>query len=110
MLTTILVNFNNAMYLPESLASLLEQVRRPDELIIIDDESTDNSIEVISSFLPRHPNARLVRNAKNQGCNASLNDGLKNACGVFIHFSAADDLFYPTLYERGIPMLQTHQD
>ena len=60
-LTTILLNYNHARFLPHSLASLLAQTRRANELIIIDDASTDNSIEVISDFLPKFPNAELVR-------------------------------------------------
>jgi len=108
MLTTILVNFNHGHYLAESLEGLLRQTRRADEFIVIDDASTDNSVEIVSSFLPRHPNARLVRNPVNQGVVKNMNDGLRISRGTIIHFAAADDLFYPTLYEKGMSLLTAH--
>jgi glycosyltransferase involved in cell wall biosynthesis len=110
MLTTIVPNFNHAKFLPESLSSLIAQSRPTDELIVIDDNSTDGSVDIISSFLPRHPNARLIRNARNQGCNANLNNGLRIARGDFIHFAAADDLFDSGLYAKGVAMLEKYRE
>ena len=104
-LTTILLNYNHARFLPHSLASLLAQTRRANELIIIDDASTDNSIEVISDFLPKFPNAELVPNPVNQGTVANMNDGLRLGQGTYVHFAAADDVFYPQLYEIGLTVL-----
>ena len=105
-LTTILLNYNHAPFLPYSLASLLAQTRLANELIIIDDASTDNSIEVISDFLPKFPNAELVRNPVNQGTVANMNNGLRLGQGTYVHFAAADDVFYPQLYEIGLSLLE----
>jgi glycosyltransferase involved in cell wall biosynthesis len=107
-LTTIVPNFNHAKFLPEALTSLIDQIRPSDELIVIDDHSTDHSVDIIESLLPRHPNARLVRNSQNKGCNANLNIGLRMARGSFVHFAAADDLFNSDLYRRGVEMLETY--
>jgi len=104
-LTTVLVNYNHARFLPHSLRSLLAQTHRGGELIVIDDASTDNSIDVISEFLPRFPNARLLRNPVNQGTVANMNDGLQLGHGSYVHFAAADDIFYPPLYETGLRLL-----
>ena len=105
MLTTVLVNFNHGRYLPLSLQSIFRQTRPPDELIVIDDASTDDSIEVVARLLPGHSNARLVRNQVNQGTVANMNDGLRLAQGSYIHFAAADDLFYPRLYETAVDLM-----
>jgi glycosyltransferase involved in cell wall biosynthesis len=107
-LTTILLNYNHAQFLPDSLRSLLAQTRKTDELIIIDDASNDNSIEVISGFLESCQNTRLIRNRANQGTVANMNDGLKLGQGTYIHFAAADDIFYPRLYESGMLLLETN--
>jgi len=104
-LTTVLVNYNHARFLPHSLRSLLAQTHRGGELIVIDDASTDNSIDVISEFLPHFPNARLIRNPMNQGTVANMNDGLQLGHGSYVHFAAADDIFYPPLYETGLRLL-----
>jgi glycosyltransferase involved in cell wall biosynthesis len=107
-LTTIFVNYNHARFIPYSLGSLLAQTRASDELIIIDDTSTDNSVEAISSLLPRHPNARLIRNPVNQGCFANVNDGLKLAQGTLVHLAAADDVFYPEFYATAINLMDAY--
>ena len=107
-LTTVLVNYNHARFLPYSLRSLLAQTHRGGELIIIDDASTDNSVDVISEFLPRFPNARFVRNPVNQGTVANMNDGLRLGQGTYIHFAAADDIFYPSLYATGLRLLEAN--
>ena len=107
-LTTILVNYNHARFLPHSLHSLLAQTHQANELIVVDDASTDSSIDVISEFLPRFPNARLVRNSVNQGTVTNMNDGLRLGMGTYVHFAAADDIFYPQLYETGLRLLEAN--
>ena len=109
LLTTVLVNYNHSRFLPESLGSVIAQSRPPDELIIIDDKSTDNSVEIIESFFQSHPSVKLIKNTINQGCFANVNDGLQLANGQYIHFAAADDVFYPRMYEVGLNLLQNHR-
>ena len=107
-LTTVLVNYNHARFLPESLGAILKQTRLPDELIVIDDKSIDSSVSVIREFLPRHPNARLIENPVNQGCFANVNDGVRAAVGDFLHFASADDVIFPRFYEAGLSLLQAY--
>jgi glycosyltransferase involved in cell wall biosynthesis len=61
------------------------------EVIVIDDASTDNSVEVIEGFARKDPIIRLYRNEQNQGVNQTVNRGLSLAAGEYIIFSAADD-------------------
>jgi glycosyltransferase involved in cell wall biosynthesis len=109
-LTTIFVNYNHARFIPHSLGSLLAQTCAADELIVIDDASTDHSVEAISSLLPHHPNARLIRNPVNQGCFANMNDGLKLAQGDVVHLAAADDVFYPEFYAKAMHLMDAHPE
>ena len=48
--TVIIVNYNNAEFLNESLSSILEQNYSPIEIIVVDDKSTDNSIDVLKKY------------------------------------------------------------
>jgi glycosyltransferase involved in cell wall biosynthesis len=105
-LTVVLSNFNHARFLPAALEALLRQHRPADELIIIDDASTDDSVAVISAFLPRHPNARLHRNPANQGVIRNMNDGLQRARSSLVYFAAADDITYPSLFTQGVALLE----
>lgn len=107
-LTVILGNYNYAHYLPDCLDALLNQTRPADEIIVIDDASTDNSVDVISSYLSRHPNIRLIRNPVNQGANRNVNRLMKIAQGEIVHFAPSDDVVYPTLFERGMGLMEAH--
>jgi len=104
-LTAVVPNYNHSRFLRESLGSILGQTRPPDELIIIDDASTDDSVAVIADVIKGLPHAKLVRSTKNAGAVASMNKGLSLAIGDVVFFGAADDVYYPRLFEVGMAML-----
>jgi glycosyltransferase involved in cell wall biosynthesis len=108
MLSVILTNYNHARFLPAALEALLRQTRPADEVIIIDDASTDDSVAVINRFLDRFPQARLVENPVNLGCVANLNRGIQMVHGDIVHFAAADDVTYPQLFETCMQLLAAH--
>jgi glycosyltransferase involved in cell wall biosynthesis len=108
MLSVVIPNYNHSAYLGASLEALLAQTCGADEIIVVDDASTDDSIAVVSSFLRRHPNLRVVRNTRNLGCVRTLNCGLALASGSIVYFGAADDLTYPMLFSRGAALLDAY--
>jgi glycosyltransferase involved in cell wall biosynthesis len=108
MLSVVIPSYNHGIYLRAALEALLSQTRSADEIIVIDDASTDDSVAVASSFLDRHPNFRFVRNCRNLGCVATLNRGLALAHGSIVYFGAADDLTEPTLFARGVALLEAY--
>jgi glycosyltransferase involved in cell wall biosynthesis len=106
-LTVVLPNYNHSRFLPYALEGLLAQTRPADELIIIDDASTDHSLEVIETFLPRFANAILIRNKENVGVVRNMNSGMHIATGSLLTFCAADDIVYPTFFERTVELLRS---
>lgn len=109
-LTVVLLNFNHARFLGQSLEAILAQTRPAEELIVIDDASTDNSVEAITPFLAQHPNVRLVQNRKNQGVNANMNHGCAMAQSEVVFFAAADDFIFPGFFESGMSLLTAHPE
>ena len=109
-ITVILANYNHEKYLPDSLGSLLRQTSPADELIIVDDASTDDSAAVSSSLMDSVPNVRFERNGKNIGYVASVNRVIGSARGDILFFAGADDIFYPGLFERARALLSAHPD
>jgi hypothetical protein len=107
-ITTVVPNFNHSKYLPVALGSILAQSRPCNELVVIDDSSSDGSIDVIKSIISGHANARLIANSERVGCNANMNTGLRLAKGALIHFAAADDVFGPDLYQTAVALLDAH--
>src|SRR5207248_9504456 len=94
-LSVIIPNYNHGQYLPRCFESILKESWQPDEIVVVDDGSTDNSVEVIESYIRRHPQIRLAKNERNQGVLSTLNRGLGLeqpglTTAEYAHFPAAD--------------------
>lgn len=89
-LSGIIPVYNAAPYLAECLNSVLAQLPPDAEVICVDDGSTDNSLEILQSFVRRDPRIRVIHQA-NAGQGAARNRGLAAAQGEFVYFADADD-------------------
>jgi glycosyltransferase involved in cell wall biosynthesis len=85
--------YNAARWIDATIRSVLEQSRGDFELLILDDASTDDTLEIVR----RHddPRIRLLVNATNRGAEASWNRLLAEATGRFVKLLCCDDLIYP---------------
>lgn len=109
-LTVILPNYNHARLLPRALAALAAQTRQADEILLIDDASTDDSLAVAGSWLERLPQMRIIPQRPNRGAVKTLQRGLAEARGDLVYLGAADDETMPTLFARGVAALEAHPD
>lgn len=107
-LSVVLPNYNHAEYLPRALDALLSQGRPPDEIIVVDDSSTDGSRDIIARYAARHPSIRLLPNETNVGVIPTLSRGLGETRGQFVYFGAADDFVLPGFFEAAISTLQSY--
>jgi glycosyltransferase involved in cell wall biosynthesis len=89
----IIPNFNHGGSITETIDSILSQTVLPDEIVIIDDASTDHSLEIITSLSKDIPIIRLFRNERNRGVNYCMNLGTREAQSDLIIYRAADDIF-----------------
>lgn len=104
-LSVIVPNYNHAQHLPTCLKAILAQSVAPVEIIVLDDASTDNSVEVIRHFASQHRQLRLVQNEKNLGVVPNMNKGLTLARSEYVFFPAADDQVQPGLFEKSLRLL-----
>jgi glycosyltransferase involved in cell wall biosynthesis len=88
--TVVLPVYNRAAYVGEAIESVLAQTLPPDEVVVVDDGSTDESLEVVESFA--RPGLRVIRQ-DNRGIGAARNRGLSAATGELIAFIDSDDLW-----------------
>lgn len=107
-LSILLPNYNHGQYIGEALTAILSQSFADFEVILVDDASTDNSLEVIQPFVQRDERVRLVCNEQNQGVVFSVNRALQLTQGEFIYFAAADDRVLPGFFETSIGLLRTY--
>lgn len=107
-ISAIIPNFNHAQYLPRSVGSFLNQPLLPAEIIVVDDASSDNSLEVLAGLAEKHPLIRVLRNERNLGCNASMNRAMEEAKGDYVQFTAADDELRPGVFAHATRMLRQY--
>ena len=87
--------YNAEPFVAQTIRSALEQTRPPDEVIVVDDGSTDGSAEVVRQFGDR---VRLLT-GRNGGASPTRNKGLEHATGDALMFLDADDVLGPTVLE-----------
>ncbi len=99
LVSVVITSYNYSQFIEDCLYSILNQTYRPVECIIIDDCSTDNSVEIIQNFIEKNKNSditfRLVQQEVNQGQLAGFVRGIKEASGIFINYVDADDIILP---------------
>jgi glycosyltransferase involved in cell wall biosynthesis len=99
-LVSVLVsNYNYASYLAETIESVLRQTYPHWELIVCDDGSTDNSVEIVERFAQAEIRIHLIRKT-NDGHASGLNAAFREARGEIICLLDSDDLFTPDKLER----------
>jgi glycosyltransferase involved in cell wall biosynthesis len=100
--------FNSENFIQAAVESLLTQTFHDFELIIVNDGSTDNSLNIIRSFSDNR--IRILNNDRNRGIVYSRNRGLKEARGKFIAPFDSDDIALPEKFEKQITFLHKNPD
>ena len=103
----IVANYNYGRYAAEAIESALHQTIQPDEILFMDDCSTDNSIEVAERYRDR---IRIVRNEKNLGIVGNFNKAVSLTRGDYICFLGADNRLRSDYIEKCKLALDMHKD
>jgi glycosyltransferase involved in cell wall biosynthesis len=103
MVSVVIPCYNQARFLGEAIESVLAQTYARSEIVVVDDGSTDNTVEVASRY-------REVRSIsqRNQGQGAARNEGLRHASGEFVVFLDSDDRLLPRAFEVALNCLDAH--
>lgn len=105
--SVIVPTFNRAQLVTKAVRSVLEQTFDDLELLVVDDGSTDNTLEILQVI----GDPRLQRIAQtNKGPAAARNAGLKACRGRYLAFLDSDDLFTPDKIERQVAFLDSHAE
>ncbi len=100
--------YNYGRFLAEAVESALSQTLPAAEILIVDDGSTDDSLDVART-LAAFPGVRLIEQS-NQGAVATFNAGIRASVGEYFVVLSADDRLDPYFLERTVPRLREHAD
>ncbi len=92
LVTIICTSYNHAKFIEQSLNSVINQRYKNIELIIADNASEDNSVEVIENWLKNHNGIKFIKNESNLGITRSFNKAVKYANGTFLMDLSGDDV------------------
>jgi glycosyltransferase involved in cell wall biosynthesis len=107
-ISVVLPNFNHGALIPRALRALVEQTPAAQEIIVVDDGSTDDSVRIIEDFQHRYPSIRLIRHDTNRGIIAAVKSALDVATGDYLYFGSSDDFVLPGLFGRADAALRDY--
>jgi Predicted glycosyltransferases len=98
-ITVVVLVYNTEKYLVECLESLINQTLKNIEIILVNDESTDNSLNILLNYKKMYKNIKII-DQKNTGGATAGNNGLKIAKGEYVTLMDSDDILPPDAYEK----------
>ena len=96
MISIVMPCFNSSKFIGHSIRSVLNQTYRDWEMIIVDDCSTDDSVDIIKSFMYDEPRISLIKLPKNSGPDVARNQAIQLAQGKYVAFLDSDDIWFST--------------
>ena len=102
----IMPNYNCDKFIEESIRSVLSQTYGNWELLIVDDCSTDKSVEIVRKYCENDNRIKLFINDKNSGAAFSRNKAMREATGKWIAFLDSDDLWAPEKLKKQINFMK----
>lgn len=106
MVSIITPTYNSERYIASAIRSVLNQTYTEWEMIIVDDGSTDRTLDIIQSFAIRDPRIRLIILPSNGGVSNARNTAIKHSRGRYVAFLDSDDIWLPNKLERQIRFMR----
>lgn len=106
LISIVMPSYNCSQFIEETINSIVQQTYENWELIITDDCSTDNSVDLIKQFIQKDERIKLLSNEVNKGAAMTRNNSIEAAKGDFIAFLDSDDLWLPEKLEKQLIFMQ----
>lgn len=108
--SVIMTSYNHEAYVSEAIKSILNQTVSYFELIIIDDASTDKSVDIIKKTANTDSRITSLFHEKNRGISKTLNEALELSLGDYIAIASSDDLWLPDKLEKQLEILYKNKN
>lgn len=107
-ISVVVAVYNIEDYICECVDSIINQTIQPEEIILVDDGSTDRSSALCDEYAEKNTNIRVIHQ-KNAGLSAARNTGIEHAQGVWVYFVDGDDILAPDVIESFLAVLTAHE-
>jgi glycosyltransferase involved in cell wall biosynthesis len=91
----VVATYNGATYLRQQLESIVQQTYKPSQIIIVDDDSLDDTLQVANNFAAHHPEVMVVQNETRLGYIKNFEKGMLIATASYVALSDQDDIWMP---------------
>lgn len=108
LVTVIMPVYNAERYMEQSIESIIAQTYQKWELLIVDDGSTDSSVQIMQEYCSRDRRIQMILSTGNEGVASARNKGIQAAKGEYIAFLDSDDLWKAEKLEIQIHYMQEH--
>lgn len=98
--------YNAERFIGETIESVLKQTYPHWEMIIVDDKSTDRTVEIVESYVKQDSRIKLIQLEKNSGSAVARNTAMDNAKGRYLAFLDSDDLWMEEKLEKQLKFMQ----
>lgn len=98
-ISIVLPTYNGEQYISQSIDSILKQTFPDWELIIVNDCSTDHTLEIVKQYAEKDHRIKIVNNSINKKLPSSLNIGFQHSCGNFLTWTSDDNLYHENAFE-----------
>lgn len=108
LVSIIIPVYNAEKFIEDTIKSVINQTYKNWQLIIIDDHSTDSSVNIIKEFTKNNNKIKLIKLKKNNGVAIARNKGINLAKGKYLCFLDADDLWHPEKLNKQISFMKKY--
>ncbi len=108
LVTVLIPSYNHERYVRESVLSIVEQSWENVELIVVDDGSSDGSVEILESLSKEYGFEFIAQ--KNKGLTATLNDVLARSRGIYFCMLSSDDIAFPDKLGKQVAFMESRPD
>lgn len=111
LVSIIAICYNHSQYLEETLNSILNQTYENIELIIIDSNSSDNSVKIIQNWINKNGiDCHFIKQTKPRNICQNLNEGLKYISGIYYQGLSCDDILIKSKIQKQVAVLEKSDD
>lgn len=110
--SVIMPTYNQEKFIAKAIESILNQKHENIELIVVNDGSTDNTLNVINEISDKYVGKKqiLILNKENGGTGSAINEGLKHASGKYVTWVSSDNEYFPDFIETLTDILESQPD